>query len=91
MSRENSDRPALVWEEIDRFVSGQVTGVVQSTVLANGNRRYSYRIGRTSRTSPDKPFPFLGPRDIHSQRQVLSEIEICIENARECLGQDRLS
>lgn len=84
------DRPPLKWETAERFQEGNVVGIVQYAELENGGRRYSYRIGKESRNDPDKPFPFMDPRDIRSHREVLSQIETWVECDREEMrgGQD---
>lgn len=73
------ERKPLEWQTAERFTEGHVVGIVQYAILDNGNRRYSYRIGKESRNDPDKPFPFMDPRDIRSHRDVLSQIETWIE------------
>jgi len=79
----NRDRKPLEWHTAERFEQGNVVGIVQYAVQDNGNRRYSFRVGKESRNDPDKPFPFMDPRDIHSLKQVLSEIETWVECDRE--------
>jgi len=83
------DRPPLKWQTAERFQEGNVVGIVQYAELDSGGRRYSYRIGKESRNDPDKPFPFMDPRDIQAHRDVLSQIETWVECDREEMrGQD---
>lgn len=75
----NRERKPLEWKTAERFQNGKVVGIVQYAIQDNGNRRYSYRIGKESNNDPDKPFPFMDPRDIRSHRDVLAEIETWVE------------
>lgn len=73
------ERKPLQWRDGERFQEGQVVGIVQFAILDNGQRRYSYRIGKESRKDPNRPFPFMDPRDISACREILNAIEVWVD------------
>lgn len=69
------ERAPLEWRTEQTFQCERIVLVLQKADLAEGGQRRSFRLGKESRDNPDKPFPFMDPRDIAQVRVVLSELE----------------
>lgn len=82
-NREQSPRPPLQWKTEKSFESGRIQLVLQSAELDRGGKRWSFRIGKASQEQPDKPFPFMDPRDSVAVRDVLAEMEAYLLETRD--------
>jgi hypothetical protein len=72
---QREPRAPLQWRTEQTFQHGRIVLVLQAANLDNGGVRRSFRIGKESQDQPDKPFPFMDPRDIVSVREVLAQME----------------
>lgn len=80
--RPMPSRAPLVWQTDKSFQSGRIVLVLQSATLDNGSKRYSFRIGKASSGQPDKPFPFMDPRDVGCVREVLDAMDAHLQAAK---------
>jgi len=69
------DRAPLEWRTEQTFQCERIVLVLQRADLEEGGQRRSFRLGKESRDNPDKPFPFMDPRDAAQVRVVLAEME----------------
>jgi hypothetical protein len=75
------DRAPLQWNELERFNNGGLIGVVSSAKSDRGQVLYSFEIFKTGRDN--RPKKHYDPRDIMSLKNIISEIEVWIENDRQ--------
>lgn len=68
-------RPPLEWKTEKVFQQDRVVLVLQRGQGEDGYSRRSFRLGRESRDNPDKPFPFLDPRDVGQVRELLNSLD----------------
>lgn len=74
------DRAPLQWNELERFNSGGLVGVVSSAKGDRGQTLYSFEIFKPGRDN--RPKKHYDPRDIASLKNIISEVEVWIENDR---------
>ena len=79
---EMMPRAPLQWKTEKSFESGRIRLVLQSAELERGGKRWSFRIGKASQEQPDKPFPFMDPRDTNEVRTVMIEMEAYLAEVR---------
>jgi len=80
-SVERKERPPLQWktEKFFRKGGGRLVLVLQKASLENGGSRLSFRIGKESTAQPDKPFPFMDPRDLREARELMDDLQIYLD------------
>jgi len=80
-SPERKAKPPLQWttEKTFRRGGGRLVLVLQKAMLENGSARLSFRIGKESTEQPDKPFPFMDPRDLREARELMDDLQIYLD------------
>jgi len=73
-------RTPLVWRTEKTWQVGRIVLVLQCADLDTGIKRRSFRIGKESQEQPDKPFPFVDPRDSGAVRELLTKMEEYLAN-----------
>jgi hypothetical protein len=73
--RQQPTRTPLQWRTEQTFQSGRIVLVLQVAEMDTGGQRRSFRIGKESREQPDKPFPFMDPRDANDVLTVMRELD----------------
>lgn len=79
---DQAPRGPLQWKTEQMFKNGRIVLVLQSAELDRGGKRWSFRVGKESQDNPDKPFPFMDPRDIMAVREVMAEMEAHLATVR---------
>lgn len=81
-NEDQAPRGPLQWKTERTFQKGRIVLVLQSAELDRGGKRWSFRVGKESQDNPDKPFPFMDPRDMGAVQEVLAEMEAHLATVR---------